>query len=227
MRHHNDPTKCPKPGRQLKPRRPPQPRQPPQAQGRCTRYVAVHPLRGGAPEQKRCIAYGSGAVPQQTRTNAELAHRTTHRRTPPCAAGPYWRQDGHAAHAATCTPAHSDTSYTLTCEEPNGLFACERVGGTQDRIRDRAIVVGQARGDVDRDDGPRLDGGEPVEELHGFRECARERALAPVPTMLSIRACARNTSDHAGVFSMERSDCPPRSMMRTTAAATSPATSSM
>ena len=86
--------------------------------GRCTRYVAVHPLRGGAPEQKRCIAYGSGAAPQQTRTNAELTHRTTHRRTPPCAPGPYWRQDGHAAHAATCTPAHSDTSYTLTCEEP-------------------------------------------------------------------------------------------------------------
>ena len=109
MRHHNDPTKCPKPGRQLKPRRPPQPRQspqPPQARGRCTRYVALHPLRGGAPEQKRCIAYGSGALPQHTRTNAELAHRTTHRRTPPCAAGPYWRQDGHAAHAATCTPAH-------------------------------------------------------------------------------------------------------------------------
>ena len=76
--------------------------------GRCTRYVAVHPLRGGAPEQKRCIAYGSGAVPQQTRTNAELAHRTTHRHTPPCAPGPYWRQDGHTAHATTCTPAHSD-----------------------------------------------------------------------------------------------------------------------
>ena len=74
---------------------------------RCTRYVAVHPLRGGAPEQKRCIAYGSGAVPQHTRTNAELAHRTTHRHTPPCAPGPYWRRDGHAAHATTCTPAHS------------------------------------------------------------------------------------------------------------------------
>ena len=86
---------------------------------RCTRYVAVHPLRGAAPEQKRCIAYGSGAVPQHTRTNAELAHRTTHRRTPPCAAGPYWWQDGHAAHATTCTPAHSDTSHTLTCEEPD------------------------------------------------------------------------------------------------------------
>ena len=74
---------------------------------RCTRYVAVHPLRGGAPEQKRCIVYGSGALPQQTRTNAELAHRTTRRHTPPCAPGPYWWQDGHAAHAITCTPAHS------------------------------------------------------------------------------------------------------------------------
>ena len=95
---------------------------------RCTRYVAVHPLRGGAPEQKRWIAYGSGAVPQHTRTNAELAHRTTHRPTPPCAAGPYWRQDGHAAHATTCTPAHSDTSYTLKCEEPEkGTTGCEPV----------------------------------------------------------------------------------------------------
>ena len=85
---------------------------------RCTRYVAVHPLRGGAPEQKGCNAYSSGALPQRTRKNAELAHRTTHRRTPPCAPGPYRWQDGHAAHATTCTPAHSDTSHTLTCEEP-------------------------------------------------------------------------------------------------------------
>ena len=90
----------------------------PTAATTATSTGALHPLRGGAPEQKRCIAYGSGAAPQQTRTNAELAHRTTHRHTPPCAPGPYWRQDGHAAHATTCTPAHSDTSYTLKCEEP-------------------------------------------------------------------------------------------------------------
>ena len=47
----------PKPGRQLKHRRPPQPRQPPrppQARGHCTRYVAVHPLCGGAPVTWRC-----------------------------------------------------------------------------------------------------------------------------------------------------------------------------
>ena len=106
---------------------------------------ALHPLRGGAPEQKRCNAYGSGAAPQQTRTNAELAHRTTHRRTPPCAAGPYWRHAAHAAHAATRTPAHSDTrtpahsdtSHTLTCEElvngrgrvsDPGRYVCEGSG---------------------------------------------------------------------------------------------------
>ena len=98
--------------------------------GHCTRYGALHPLCGAAPEQKRCVAYGSGAVPQHTRTNAELTHRTTHRRTPPCAAGPYWWQDEHAAHATTCTPAHSDTSHTLTCEEPvsarTSRFACEQ-----------------------------------------------------------------------------------------------------
>ena len=176
MRRHKRPQAEDTPsGRQLKHRRPPQPRQPPQppqARGHCTRYVAVHPLRGGAPEQKRCIAYGSGAVPQQTRTNAELAHRTTHRLTPPCATGPYWRHAAHAAHAAhvgtctpahcdTCTPAHcdtrtpahcdtrtpthcatrtpahSDTSHTLTCEEPvngrgrvsdPGRYVCEGSG---------------------------------------------------------------------------------------------------
>ena len=101
--------------------------------------LALHPLRGAAPEQKRCIAYGSGAVPQHTRTNAELAHRTTHRRTPPCAARPYWWQDGHAAHATTCTPAHSDTSHTLTCEKPvNGqnVLALQRLF---------SLVAGQSR----------------------------------------------------------------------------------
>ena len=122
MRRHKGTTKCPQAEdspsrRQLKPRRRPHPqhhhnchkhRGTTRDKGHCTRYVAVHPLRGAAPEQKRCIAYGSGAVPQQTRTNAELAHRNTHRHTPPCAPGPYWRQDGHTAHAATCTPAHSD-----------------------------------------------------------------------------------------------------------------------
>ena len=70
----------------------------------CTRYGALHPLRGGAPEQKRCIAYGSGAAPQHTRKNAELAHRTTHRHTPPCAArrNPGRRNGGNDGHTPPC-----------------------------------------------------------------------------------------------------------------------------
>ena len=46
-----------------------------QREGRCTRYGAQHPLRGAAPDQKRCTAYGSGAAPRITRTNAESARR--------------------------------------------------------------------------------------------------------------------------------------------------------
>ena len=48
---------------------------------RHTRYEAVHPLRGTAPDQKGCNAYGSGAAPPITRTNAESARRPpTHTR---------------------------------------------------------------------------------------------------------------------------------------------------
>ena len=39
----------------------------------CTRYRALHPLRGTAPDQNGCNAYGSGALHTQTRTNAESA----------------------------------------------------------------------------------------------------------------------------------------------------------
>ena len=51
--------------------------------GRCTRYGTMHPIRGTAPDQKRCIAYGSGAAPQHTRTNAEQANRATPRHNQP------------------------------------------------------------------------------------------------------------------------------------------------
>ena len=60
---------------------------------RCTRYVALHPIRTGALPTDRvqclrigCTAYGSGAAPPVTRTNAEAA-----RRGPGCGAGG-WRQ---------------------------------------------------------------------------------------------------------------------------------------
>ena len=53
---------------------------------RYTRYGALHPLRGTAPDQKGCNAYGSGAAPPITRTNAESA-----RRGPGCGARGRWR----------------------------------------------------------------------------------------------------------------------------------------
>ena len=43
--------------------------------GRCTRYGPLHPLRGAAPDQKGCTAYGSGVSHPITRTNAESARR--------------------------------------------------------------------------------------------------------------------------------------------------------
>ena len=51
--------------------------------GHYTRYQALHPLRGTAPDQNGCNAYGSGALHMQTRTNAESEspHHTRHRRT--------------------------------------------------------------------------------------------------------------------------------------------------
>ena len=51
-----------------------------------TPYEALHPLRGTAPDQKGCNAYGSGAAPPITRTNAESA-----RRGPGCGARGRWR----------------------------------------------------------------------------------------------------------------------------------------
>ena len=77
MRRHKDPSRRhPKPGRQPKRKttqaqKTRQPPQPPQARGHCTRYVAVHPLRGGAPEQKGCNAYGSGVAPTPTSPTAD------------------------------------------------------------------------------------------------------------------------------------------------------------
>ena len=38
---------------------------------RCTRYVAMHPIRRDAPDQKGCNAYGSGAPPPTTSTTSD------------------------------------------------------------------------------------------------------------------------------------------------------------
>ena len=43
---------------------------------RCTRYVALHPLRRATPDQNGCIAYGSGALPTDRVHRITLEHTT-------------------------------------------------------------------------------------------------------------------------------------------------------
>ena len=54
----------------------------------CTRYQALHPLRGAAPDQKRCNARGSGAAPLPTNTFTAIRSRHT-------------PSDGHTATAGS------------------------------------------------------------------------------------------------------------------------------
>ena len=117
-----------KPRRKLKLRRRPHPRQPPASpatahipsrhncqkhggtapdMGRYTRYGALHPIWGATPEQKRCIAYGSGAVPHHTRTNAELATRTTPRHNQPRPQPPALGRIAPQRHKRDRTPLHA------------------------------------------------------------------------------------------------------------------------
>ena len=143
MRRHKDPSRRhPKPGRQPKRKttqaqKTRQPPQPPQARGHCTRYVAVHPLRGGAPvtwrctrtEEVHCLRIGCSAPTNKNKRGTDTTH--------PLPAAPLHAQLGPTGGrtgtpptrptpptlptpppALRPTPAQSDTSYTLTCEEP-------------------------------------------------------------------------------------------------------------
>ena len=102
--------------------------------GHCTRYVAVHPLRGGAPvtwrctrtEEVHCLRIGCSAPTYKKKRGTGTPNHSPP--PPPCATGPYRWQDGHAADAATCTPAHSNTSHTLKCEEPANRSRPIRIG---------------------------------------------------------------------------------------------------
>ena len=85
----------------------------PTAATTATSTGALHPLCGGAPvmwrctrtEEVHCLRIGCSAPTNKNKRGTGTPNH--HRHTPPCAPGPYWRRDGHAAHATTCTPAHS------------------------------------------------------------------------------------------------------------------------
>ena len=90
--------------------------------GRCTRYVAVHPNR-------------RGALPTDRVQRPNIQEQTRNWHTEPLTATPLHAHLGPTGGrtgtpptpppALRPTPAHSDTSYTLKCEEP--LFSYPRV----------------------------------------------------------------------------------------------------
>ena len=129
MRHHEVPQAEDSPSRrQLKPRRPPQPRQPPQARR------ALHPIWGAAPVTWRCTRYVAvhpnrrGALPTDRVQRPNKQEQTRNWHTEPLTATPlHAHLDPTGGRMGTPptpppalrpTPTHSDTSYTLTCEEP-------------------------------------------------------------------------------------------------------------
>ena len=69
--------------------------------GHCTRYAALHPLRGAAPEQKGCNAYRSGAMPTD-RVHDPIRHKLT--------CGPA-RKDVHGPDRLGWARRHSPNSW--------------------------------------------------------------------------------------------------------------------
>ena len=114
------------------------------AKGHCTRYVALHPLRRAAPEQKGCNAYRSGAMPThrvhdppsqaQMRTCPNGGRRIRQAWLYP-ATNPNKQQDPAAAHPQQPTGPGSDAPPTtnrargrqgqtgLRDDEPSGRLA--------------------------------------------------------------------------------------------------------
>ena len=104
-------------------------------QGHYTRYGALHPLRGAAPVMWRCTRYVAvhpnrrGVMPTDRMQRPNTQEQTRNWHTEPLTAAPLHAQLGPTGGrmgtpptpppALRPTPAHSDTSDTLTCEEPD------------------------------------------------------------------------------------------------------------
>ena len=95
---------------------------------------ALHPIWGAAPDMGRCTRYGAvhpnrrGALPTDRVQRPNIQEQTRNWHTEPLTAAPLHAQLGPTGGrmgtpptpppAPRPTPAHSDTSHTLTCEEP-------------------------------------------------------------------------------------------------------------
>ena len=138
MRRHKDPSRRhPKPGRQPKRKTTQAQKTPatPTAATTATSTGALHLLRGGAPVTWRCTRYVAvhpnrrGALPTDRVQRPNKQEQTRNWHTEPLTATPLHAHLGPTGGgmgtpptpppALRPTPAHSDTSYTLKCEEPD------------------------------------------------------------------------------------------------------------
>ena len=120
------------------------------ARGR-TRYGARHPLWAAASDQKGCTAYGSGAAPPITRTNAESARRRpTQQREGAPLTGHCTRYGArHPLRGATpvmgrCTRSEGVHCLRIGCSAPNNKNKrgiCETTADTQ-KVGERTKRVG-------------------------------------------------------------------------------------
>ncbi len=136
MRRHKDPTKCPK-------QKTTQAQKTPATPTTATSTGALHPLWGAAPDKGHCTRYVAvhpnrrGALPTDRVHCPNAQEQTRNWHTEPLTAAPLHAQLGPTGSrmgtpptpptpptrptpppALRPTPAQSDTSYTLTCEEP-------------------------------------------------------------------------------------------------------------
>ena len=127
MRHHKDTTKCPK-------RKTTQAQKTPTTPTTATSTGALHLIRGAAPVMWRCTRYVAlhpnrrGALPTDRVQRPNTQEQTRNWHTEPLTAAPLHAQLGPTGGrmgtpptpppALRPTPGDSNTSYTLTCEEP-------------------------------------------------------------------------------------------------------------
>ena len=94
--------------------------------GRCTRYVALHLLRGAAPDQNGCSAYISGAAPTFTSPNADMGTSPRAGSAPLTTATHYLDR-----HCITYSPAQRPaSSATLPLTSPTAARVATTQGTT-------------------------------------------------------------------------------------------------
>ena len=152
---------------------------------RCTRYVALHPLRRAAPDQKGCIAYGSGALP------TDRVHRTTLEHTTEDSAAPARitrRQEHTKPQNPKPQPQQRNTGSLATPHNPRAKPANPTPNTTRPRPvsrprprRAQSAPLNEAAPPIRRScpRGPRLRRGQPRGGRRGRGTGSRTRSRRP------------------------------------------------